>query len=81
MEFARPAAYIDKLLFAQRVIKSATYRTDKNLAVRELCEAMTELVVALIEREQGRGSLPGTGQQAPAPPASAVETGTPPRKD
>jgi hypothetical protein len=69
-DFARPAGYLDKLLFVQRTVKAATFRNDKNQALRELCEAMTELVVALIEREQGRDLRPGvTGQpqQKPAP--------------
>lgn len=62
-EFSRPVTYIDKLLFAQRVIKAAQFRTDQKQALRELCEAMTELMVALIEREQGRDPKPEAGQK------------------
>ena len=53
-EFSRPTAFIDKLGFVQRTVKAATFRNDKNLALRELCEALTELTNALIEREQAR---------------------------
>jgi hypothetical protein len=53
-EFSRPTAYIDKLAFVHRTVKAASFRNDKNLAIRELCEAMTELANALIEREQAR---------------------------
>ena len=55
-EFQRPTTYLGKLEFAQRVIKAATFRTDQRQAVRELCEAMTEIVLALIEREQGHAT-------------------------
>ncbi|HLN29548.1 MAG TPA: hypothetical protein VK395_17500 [Gemmataceae bacterium] len=51
-DFSRPTTYIGKLEFAQRLAKSATYRTDPKLAVRELCEAIVELTTALLEREQ-----------------------------
>lgn len=61
-EFQRPTTYIGKLEFAQRVIKAATFRTDQRQAVRELCEAMREIVLALIEREQGHSTpAEGTG--------------------
>lgn len=53
MEFSRPAAYIDKLLFAQRTIKAASFRHNKEQALRELCEGLSELLIALIEREKG----------------------------
>jgi len=62
-ELQRPATYMGKLEFAQRVVKAATFRTDQRQAVRELCEALTELILALIEREQqasGHGATPGT---------------------
>jgi hypothetical protein len=67
-EFARPAGYLEKLLFAQRVIKTATFRHDQKQALCELCEAMTELVLALIEREQSVTTPPETGkvEQKPA---------------
>jgi hypothetical protein len=61
MEFNRPAAYLDKLLFAQRTVKAASYRTDQKQAIRELCEGISELIVALIEREQGTATKPASG--------------------
>ena len=69
MEFSRPATYLDKLLFAQRVIKAAQYRHDQKQALRELFEAMTELLVALVDREQGRVVKPAASptEQKPAP--------------
>ncbi len=69
-ELQRPTTYIGKLEFAQRVVKAATFRTDQRQAVRELCEARTELLVALIEREQGHlGTTTGegTGTKLPSP--------------
>ena len=66
MEFSRPATYLDKLLFVQRVLKQATYRHDPKIAMRELCEGLNELVVALLEREQGKDTKP-----ANAPPKDA----------
>lgn len=44
--------FLDRLLHAQRAIKSATYRPDIRLAVREICEAVTELVGGLLDKEQ-----------------------------
>jgi hypothetical protein len=68
-EFARPATYVDKLQFAQRVVKAAQYRTDQRQAVRELCEGMTELITALLDREQGREVKPNAAppEQTAAP--------------
>jgi hypothetical protein len=68
-EFTRPSTYLDKLLFAQRAVKAAQFRSDQKQAVRELCEGLTELIAALLDREQGREARPGTGQpdQSPAP--------------
>jgi len=57
-EFSRPTTYLEKLRFAERVIKTAQFRSDPRQAIRELCEGMGELVVALIEREQGGGAAP-----------------------
>lgn len=54
-ELSRPTTYEGKLAFAQRLVKAAQYRTDPKVAVRELCEALGELVTALIEREQTTG--------------------------
>jgi hypothetical protein len=48
-----PVTYLDKLLFAQRVIKEAQNRLDQKQAVRDLCEALNKLVEALVDREKG----------------------------
>ncbi len=69
-EFSRPTAYIDKLQFVQRTVKAATFRNDKNLAIRELCEAMTELANALIEREQSRIQAESGQANSPSPKSS-----------
>jgi hypothetical protein len=53
-DLSRPTTYLDKVLFAQRVVKAAQYRNDPKQAVRELCEAMVEVIAALLDREQGR---------------------------
>ncbi len=50
-DIARPTTYAGKLALVQRLARSAQYRTDPKLAVRELCEAMAELTAALLERE------------------------------
>jgi hypothetical protein len=65
MEFARPTTYMDKLLFVQRVLKRATYRHDPKVAMTEICEGLNELLIALVEREQGKDPKP----DAPASPA------------
>ena len=67
-ELQRPTGYIDRLQFAQRLVKSAQFRTDPKLAVRELCEAIGELTAALLDREQksGPGSNPA-GNEKTAP--------------
>jgi hypothetical protein len=69
VEFARPATYLDKLLFAQRVVKTAQFRTDQKQALRELCEAFTEILTALLDREQGKEPQPGSPAAAPKPNA------------
>ena len=66
-EFSRPATYLGKLQFAQRVIKAAQFRTDHKQAVRELCEGMAELLIALIDREEGREVRPDAGPQEQKP--------------
>ncbi len=58
-ELQRPTTYLGKLEFAQRVVKAATFRTDQRQAVRELCEALTELINALMQREQEPAGTPG----------------------
>ena len=57
-ELSRPVTYVDKLLFAQRTVKAAQFRVDQKQALRELCEAFAELLVALLDREQGREVKP-----------------------
>jgi len=51
-DLSRPVTYVSKLEFVQRLVKSAQFRTDPKLAVRELCEAMAELSVALLEKDR-----------------------------
>jgi hypothetical protein len=62
----KPLPYLGRLQKAQRLAKSALYRHDAKLAVRELCEAMDELMIALVEREQGPQTT-----SAPSPPGTA----------
>ncbi len=50
-DIPRPTTYAGKLALVQRLARSAQFRTDPKLAVRELCEAMNELAAALLERE------------------------------
>ena len=50
-DIPRPTTYAGKLALVQRLVRSAQFRTDPKLAVRELCEAMGELTAALLERE------------------------------
>src|SRR5205807_3260079 len=50
-DIPRPTTYAGKLALVQRLVRSAQFRTDPKLAVRELCEAMNELTAALLERE------------------------------
>jgi hypothetical protein len=59
-DIPRPTTYAGKLALVQRLVRSAQYRTDPKLAVRELCEAMSELTTALLEREP-----PAQGGAAP----------------
>jgi hypothetical protein len=68
-EIQRPTAYVDRLLFAQRLVKSAQFRNDPKLAVRELCEAIGELTTALLDREQKSGQgAKSAGNEKAAPP-------------
>lgn len=66
-EISGPTTYLDKLQFAQRVIRAAQFRFDQKQAIRELCEAMTELVAALLEREQGSTTQPVPSENKPTP--------------
>ena len=45
-DIPRPTTYAGKLALVQRLVRSAQFRTDPKLAVRELCEAMNELTAA-----------------------------------
>jgi len=69
VEFSRPTTYLGKLQFAQRTIKAAQFRSDPKQSLRELCEGLSELLIALIDREEGREVRPEAGQpeQKPAP--------------
>jgi hypothetical protein len=64
---AKPLPYLGRLQKAQRLVKSALYRHDAKLAVRELCEAIDELTVALIEREQGSAATPAPDTSGTSP--------------
>jgi hypothetical protein len=67
-EFApKPLSYEERLAKAQRTVKAAQHRSDPKLAIRELCEAIGELITAFQEREQALKSPPAP---APADPAS-----------
>jgi hypothetical protein len=61
----KPLPYLGRLQKAQRLVKSALFRHDAKLAVRELCESLDELTNALIDREQ---------EQKPSSPATASST-------
>jgi hypothetical protein len=63
----KPLPYTGRLQKAQRLVKSALYRSDPKLAVRELCEAIDELTTALLDREQGQSSSPPPIPSAPGP--------------
>jgi hypothetical protein len=65
----KPLPYIGRLQKAQRLVKSALYRSDPKLAVRELCEAIDELTTALLDREQGQPSA-----AAPTDPATGAKS-------
>jgi hypothetical protein len=59
---------VGKLSFAQRLIRTAQFRTDPKLAVRELCEAMGEIAAALLEREQAQGGQNDPGDASKLSP-------------
>ena len=50
-DLTRPTTYAGKLALVQRLVRSAQFRTDPKLAIRELCEAIGELTTALLEHE------------------------------
>jgi hypothetical protein len=63
-DIARPTTYAGKLALVQRLVRSAQFRTDPKLAIRELCEAMGELTAALLEREPAQeGAAPAENPQ------------------
>jgi hypothetical protein len=62
--------YLGRLQKAQRLVKSALYRSDPKLAVRELCEAIDELTIALLDREQGQSTAPPASVPSAPGPAS-----------
>jgi hypothetical protein len=68
-ELHRPAAYLDRLRVAERAVKSASYRHDPKLAIREICEGVPALIEALIAEEEKRTATPDPGQpdERPAP--------------
>ncbi len=68
-DLTRPATFLGKLQFAQRAVKGAQFRADPKQAVRELCEGMYELIVAMLEREEGREMRPEAdpAKQKPGP--------------
>ena len=64
----KPLPYLGRLQKAQRLVKSAMFRNDQKLAVRELCEALGELATALLEREQGTEVAPESAPAGTPPP-------------
>lgn len=64
-EPSRPADYLDRLRVAERIFKSASFRHDQKLAIRELCEGALALVDALIAEEEGVAAKPDSDR----PPA------------
>jgi hypothetical protein len=59
-EISRPTTYVGRLQFAQRLVRTAQFRSDAKLAVRELCEAINEITNALLERETGQAATAST---------------------
>jgi hypothetical protein len=68
MEIPPPLPYAQRLAKVQRIVKGATFRNDIKLAVKELCEAMTELSGALMDRELGSGAQAPNAGSEPKPP-------------
>jgi hypothetical protein len=59
-------SYVARLQKVQRLVRSAQFRSDQKLAIRELCEAIAELADGLLEREHGEGA-PAADPAAGAP--------------
>jgi len=53
----KPMSYVERLEFVQRIARSAQFRHDVQVAVREVCEAISEAAGALLEREKARTAL------------------------
>jgi hypothetical protein len=68
-EFSKPLSYTEHLQKVQRLARSAQYRTDPKLAIRELCEALAEITDALLAREQAPSSSSEATPQGKAPSA------------
>jgi len=68
MEIPKPLSYVARLQKVQRLVRSAQFRADHKLAVRELCEAIAELADGLLEREQS------AAPSAESNPASGTAT-------
>jgi hypothetical protein len=67
-----PASYLEKLQFAQRVVRNAKFRSDQKQALRELGEGLYEVILALLNREEGKEPPPATQPQQ-APTVNTVE--------
>jgi hypothetical protein len=65
-EPSRPAAYLDRLRVAERIIKSASFRHDPKLAIRELCEGGLALLEALIAEAERTEPKPDSDQPSAA---------------
>jgi hypothetical protein len=74
-EFSRPTAYLDRLRVAERAVKSASYRHDPKLALRELCEGVLILIDALAAREERAAAPAASGDTNPRPPAEIGSAG------
>jgi hypothetical protein len=64
MEIPKPLSYVARLQKIQRLVRSAQFRSDQKLAIRELCEAVAELADGLLERELGPAPPPPADPQA-----------------
>jgi hypothetical protein len=68
----KPLPYVERLQKVQRILRSAQFRADQRLAIRELCEALIELTTGLLEREQWQSTTtPAKPENHPPPTAEA----------
>ena len=65
--------YVERLQKVQRILRSAQFRTDQRLAIRELCEALIELTTGLLEREQGEPTTPAAKPGEHPPPTAETK--------